>query len=224
MEIMKLTLAAMAALIVAPHANAQTTDASRVQTLDARIADAKNAATAASKARETICKNAGYAMGQRDQGLPNNAGDQFKQCMDALQATNDASGFVGYLYEQRSHLTGQPMPSEYACNAKPSLGAPHPDAEGHYTVCPKDPDDHSYKYWIITQVHMQAGSAKETWSDGGLISMRHYSSESECRMGIAKYEDYPSKVPYNLKDGVMVGDVCVEVLIPDVRELQQGAR
>ena len=38
--------------------------------------------------------------------------------------------------------------------------------------------------------------------------MRRYSSESECRMGIAKYEDYPSKVPYNLKDGVMVGDVC----------------
>jgi hypothetical protein len=29
---------------------------------------------------------------------------------------------------------------------------------------------------------------------------------------------------YHLKDGVMVGDVCVEVLIPDVRELPQGAR
>lgn len=64
---------------------------------------------------------------------------------------------------------------------------------------------------------MQAGSAKETRSDGGLISMRRYSSESEYRTDIAKYEDYPSKVPYNLKDGVTVGDVCVEVLIPDVR-------
>ena len=115
------------------------------------------------------------------------------------------------------------MPSYWACSGKPSLGAPHPDAEGHYTVCPKDPDDHGYKFWIITQVHMQAGSAKETWSDGGFISVRRYSSESECRMGIAKYEDYPSKVPYNLKDGVMVGDVCVEVFIPDARELEQGA-
>jgi hypothetical protein len=226
MEFMNLTrtVAAMAALIVASHGNAQTTDASRVQILDARIADAKDAATAAGKARGTICYNAGYSMSQRDQGLPSNASEQFKQCMDAGQASNDAIGFVGYLYEQRSHLTGQPMPSEYACSGKPNLGAPHPDAEGHYTVCPKDPDDHSYKFWIITQVRMQAGNAKETWSDGGLISMRHYSSESECRMGIAKYEDYPSKVPYNLKDGVMVGDVCVEVLIPDVRELQQGAR
>ena len=95
---------------------------------------------------------------------------------------------------------------------------------GHYTVCPKDPDDHSYKFWIITQVRMQAGSAKETWSDGGLISMRRYSSEAACRTGIGNYEDYPSKVPYNLKDGVMVGDVCVEVFIPDMRELLQGAR
>jgi hypothetical protein len=43
-------------------------------------------------------------------------------------------------------------------------------------------------------------------------------------MGIAKYEDYPSKVPYNLKDDVMVGDVCVGVWILDMRELQQGAR
>lgn len=50
--------------------------------------------------------------------------------------------------------------------------------------------------------------------------MRRYSSEFECRMGIAKYEDYPSKVPCNLKDGVMVGDVCVEVFISDVRELR----
>jgi hypothetical protein len=39
------TVTVMAALIVAPHANAQTTDASRVQILDARIADAKDAAT-----------------------------------------------------------------------------------------------------------------------------------------------------------------------------------
>ena len=157
--------------MVVPHANAST-DASRVQIIDAQIADAKHAATAAGKAAETICYNAGYAMGQRDQGLPDNAGEQFKKCTDAMQASNDASGFVGYLYEQRSHLTGQPMPSEYACNGKPSLGAPHPDAKGNYTVCPKDPDDHSYKFWIITQVRIQAGSAKETWSDGGLISMR----------------------------------------------------
>jgi hypothetical protein len=220
--IMKLTrtVAAMAALSFAPDANAAT-DASSVQVLDARIADAKHAATAAREAADTICGNAGYAMGQRDQGLPNNAGKQFKQCMDAWQASNDAIGFVGYLYEQRSHLTGHPMPSEYACSGKASLGAPHPDAKGHYTVCPKDPDDHSYKFWIITQVRMQVGSAKETWSDAGIISMRRYSSESECRTGVAKYEDYPSKVPYTLKDGVMVGDVCVEVIIPDVRELQQ---
>jgi hypothetical protein len=210
----------MATLIVGPHANA-TADESRVQILDAQIADAKHAVTAARKAAETICYNAGIAMSQRTQGLPNNAGEQFKKCTDAWQASSDASGFVGFLYEQRSHLTGQPIPIEYACSGKPSLGVPHPDAEGHYTVCPKDPDDHSYTFWIITQVRMQAGSAKETWSDGGLISMRRYSSESECRMGIAKYEDYPSKVPYNLKDGVMVGDVCVKVFILDVRELRQ---
>jgi hypothetical protein len=215
------TVAAMAAIIVAPHANA-TTDESRVQILDARIADAEHAATAASEAAGTICYNAGYAMSQRSQGLPNNASEQFKQCMDATRASNDARGLVGYLHEQRSHLTGQPMPSRYACSGIPSLGAPHLDAEGHYTVCPKNPDDHSYKFWIITQVRIQAGNAKETWSDGGLISMRRYNSESECRMGIAKYEDYPSKVPYNVKDGVMVGDVCVEVFIPDVRELPQA--
>jgi hypothetical protein len=194
-----------------------------VQILDAQIADAKHAATAAGKAAETICGNAGFAMGQRDQGLPNNASKQFKRCTDAMQASNDASGLVGYLYEQRSHLTGQPLPSEYACSGKPSLGAPHPDTDGHYTVCPKDPDDHSYKFWIITQVRMQAGSAKETWSDGGFISLRRYGSEAECRTGIAEYEDYPSKVPYNLKDGVMLGDVCVEVFIPDLRDLPQGA-
>lgn len=209
----------MAALIVAPYANAAA-DTGRVQILDAQIADAKQAVTAAKKAADTICYNAGQAMGERTLGLPNNAGEQFKKCTDAMQASGDAIGFVGLLYEQRSQLTGQPMPSEYACSGKPSLGAPHPDAKGHYTVCPKDADDHSYKFWFITQVRMQAGSANETWSDGGLISMRRYSSESECRMGIAKYEDYPSKVPYNLKDGVMVGDVCVEVFIPDVRELR----
>lgn len=214
------TAAAMTALILAPYANAAT-DASRLQILDAQIADAKHSATVAQKAAETICNNAGYELSQRAQELPNNASEQFKKCTDATQASNDASGFVGYLYEQRSHLTGQPMPSEYACSGKPSLGAPHPDAEGHYTVCPKDPDDHSYKFWIITQVRMQTGSAKETWSDGGLISTRRFSSKSECRIGMAKYEDYPSKVPYNLKDGVMVGDVCVEVFISDVQELQK---
>jgi hypothetical protein len=216
------TVTAMAALIVAPHANAA--DASRVQKLDAQIADAKQAATAAKEATEAICYNAGKEMGQRTLRLPNNASEQFKNCMDASQAMNDASGLVGYLYEQRSRLTGEPMPSYYACSGKPSLGAPHPDAKGHYTVCPKDPDDHSYTFWIITQAHMQAGSAKETWSDGGFISIRRYSSESECRMGIAKYEDYPSKIPYNLEDGTIVGDVCVQVIIPDVRELLQGAR
>jgi hypothetical protein len=120
MKILCLAITAMAALIVAPHANA--TDESPVQILDARIADAEHAATAALKAADTICENAGYAM--------------TKQCSDAIGASNDASGFVGYLYEQRSHLTGQPMPSEYACSGKPSLGAPHPDAEGHYSVCP----------------------------------------------------------------------------------------
>ena len=160
-------------------------------------------------------------MGQRDQGLPNNASKQFKQCTDAMEASNDAIGLVGYLYEQRSRLTGQPLPSEYACKGKPSLGAPHPDTNGHYIECPKDPDDHSYKFWIITQVRMQAGSAKETWSDGGL---RRYGSEAECRAGIARYEDYSSKVPYILKDGVMLGDVCVGVFIPDLRDLSQGAR
>jgi hypothetical protein len=160
--------------ITGQYAAAQTADASRVQILDAQIVDAKHAAAVASKASETICYNAGYAMSQRAQGPPNNASEEFKKCTDAMQASNDASGFVGYLYEQRSLLTGQPIPSEYACNGKPSLGAPHPDAKGHYTVCQKDPDDHSYKFWIITQVHMQVGSAKETWSDGGLISMRRY--------------------------------------------------
>jgi hypothetical protein len=209
----------MAALILAvTHAKAATV-ADGVQAFDARIADAKEAATAARKAADTICGNAGYAVGQRDLGLPNNADKQFKPCTDASQTSSDAIGLVGYLYEQRSHLTGQPMPSEYACNGKSSLGAPHQDPKGHYTVCPKDPDDHSYKFWIITQARMQVGSAKETWSDGGVISMRRYSSEPECRAGIAKYEDYPSKIPYTVKDGVTVGDVCVEVFIPDVREL-----
>ena len=213
----------MAALILATQVNAAA-DPSSVQTLDARITDAKQAAAAAGKAAQTICGNAGYAIGQRDQGLPNNAHTQFKQCMEASRAINDASGFVGHLYELRSHLTGQPIPGEYACSGKPSLGVPHPDAMGHYTVCPKDPDDHSYKFWIITQVRMQVSNAKETWSDGGFISMRRYSSEADCRAGIAKYEDYPSKVPYTLKDGVIVGDVCVEVLISDVRELRELSR
>ena len=27
-------------------------------------------------------------------------------------------------------------------------------------------------------------------------------------------------LPYNLKDGIVVGDVCVQVIIPDVRELR----
>jgi hypothetical protein len=213
-------VAIVGTLVLASCANAAT-EASSVQVLDARIADAMQAATAASKAAKTMCFNAGYAIGQRDQGLPNNADRQFKDCSEATQASSDASGFVGYLYEQRSHLTGQPVPAGCACMGKPSLGVPHQDAKGHYTVCPKDPDDHSHKFWIITQVRMQVGSAKETWSDGGLISIRHYGSESECRAGIAKYEDYPSKVPYTIKDGVVVGDVCVEVLIPDVRELEQ---
>lgn len=213
------TVALMVILMLVTQANAAT-NVSTVEVLDARIADAKNAAVAADRAAQTICGNVGYAMGQQGLGLPNNAHETIGQCADAMQANSDASGFVGYLYEQRSQLTGQPLPSGYACNGKPSLGAPHPDAKGHYTVCPKDPDDHSYKFWIIVQVRMQVGSAKETWSDGGIISMRHYSSESECRKGVAKYEDYPSKVPYALKDGVTVGDVCVQVFIPDVRELQ----
>lgn len=219
MKLMR-SVAAMATLFLAAHAIAAT-DVGSLQALDARIAGAKQTETAANKAANTICGNAGYTMGQRDLGLPNNAHGQFTQCMDAMQASNDAIGFVGYLYEQRSRLTGQPMPGWYACGGKPNLGAPHPDAKGHYTVCPKNPDDHSYKFWIITQVRMQVGSAKETWSDGGFISMRRYNSEFECRAGIAKYEDYPSKVPYTVKDGVMVGDVCVEVFIPDVRELPQ---
>jgi len=214
------SLVSIAVLILASQANAADSS-NGVQILDARIADAKKAAAAAQKATETICRDAGHEMGQRGQGLPNNAGPEFKQCMEAMQASGDASGFIGYLYEERSHLTGQPIPNKYACAGKPSLGAPHPDAEGHYVVCPKDPDDHSYKFWMITQVRMQVGSAKETWSDDGFISMGRYSSEAECRAGIAKHEDYPSKIPYTLKDGVILGDVCVEVIIPDVRELRQ---
>lgn len=203
---MKLTgnVIAMAALVLAAAHGKADTVATSVETLDARIADAKEAAIAAHKAANTICNNAGYAMGQRAQGLPNDAHNQLKECSDAMQANSDAIGFVGYLYEQRSHLSGQPMPSEYACSGKASLGAPHPDPKGHYTVCPKDPDDHSYKFWIITQARIQVGNAKETSSDGGLISMRRYSSEPECRAGIAKYEDYPSKVPYADKDGVII--------------------
>ena len=38
--------------------------------------------------------------------------------------------------------------------------------------------------------------------------------------GYGQYlKSLPVKVPYNLKNGVMVGDVCVEVFIPDLREL-----
>jgi hypothetical protein len=46
--------------IAGQYAAAQTADASRVQVLDAQIADARHAATAAGKAAETICYNAGY--------------------------------------------------------------------------------------------------------------------------------------------------------------------
>lgn len=80
-----------------------------------RIADAKHAATTARKAVEVICGNAGYAMAQRDLRLPNKASEQFKQCTDAMQASNDASGL-------RSRLTGELMPSEYACSGKPGSG------------------------------------------------------------------------------------------------------
>ncbi|MGF6874993.1 hypothetical protein [Paraburkholderia sp. MM5477-R1] len=131
-----LAVAALAALPLAAYATAAP-DASSLQELDARIADAKQAATAAGNAANTICGNAGYAMAQRESGLPNNADTQFTQCMDAMQASNDATGFVGSLYEQRSHLTGQPLPKEYACKGEPSLGAPHPDVAGHYTLCRK---------------------------------------------------------------------------------------
>ncbi|MGJ5043124.1 hypothetical protein [Bradyrhizobium sp. HKCCYLRH1062] len=209
-------IAAMAAFSIAHRANAADT----VQTLDAKIADAQRAAAEAKKAADSICFDAGKEMGQRDLGQPNDASAKFKKCTDAMQTSSDAIGLIGFLQEQRSHLTGEPPATRYACSGEPSLGAPHPDANGHYTVCPKGPDDHSYKFWIITQVRMQAGNAKETWSDGGIISLRRYSSEAECRAGIARYEDYPSKVPYNLKDSVLVGDVCVQVFIADVRELQ----
>jgi hypothetical protein len=215
------TVAAVAVLVIAAHVNAAT-DATGLEAINARISDAKQAAAAASKAAGTICDNAGYASGQRDLGLPNQADKQFKQCMEAMSASNDAIGFVGYLYEQRSKLTGEPIPREYACSGKPSLGVPHADAKGHYSVCPRDPDDHSYNFWIITQARIQVGSAKETWSDGGFISMRRYTSESECKAGIVKYEDSPSKVPYLLKDGVVLGDMCVEVFIPDMREFLQS--
>ena len=134
--------AAMAAFVMlAAHANAATADASKLQELDVRIAAANKAVTATNKTANAICEKASYAMGQRDQGLPNNADTQFKQCMDAMQAMEDAIGFVGYLHEQRSHLTGQPLPREYACLGKPGL-APQPDAKGHYT-CPQDPPTHS---------------------------------------------------------------------------------
>lgn len=214
------SIGALTTLFLATQA-AAAPDSSSLQVLDARIDAAELAYAATSKAADTICHNAGFAMGQREPGLTNKANTQFTQCMDAGQASTDAIGFVGYLYEQRSRLTGWPLPSGYACSGKPNLGAPQPDTKGHYTVCPKDPDNYSYKFWMITQVRMQVGSAKGTWSNGGLISMRRYNSEAECRAGIAKYEDYPSKVPYTVSDGVMVGDVCVAVFLEDVRELKQ---
>jgi hypothetical protein len=185
------TIALMATLTLAPLVNAAAA-VSSVEVLDARIADAEHAATTAQKAADTICHNAGFANGQRELGLPSNASEQLKQCSEAVQANSDAIGFVGFLYEERSRLTGQSLSARYACSGKPSLGAPHPDAKGHYTVCPNDADNHSYKFWIITQVRMQVGSAKETWSDGGIISMGRYKGETECRAAIAKYEDYPS--------------------------------
>ena len=218
-----LQLAVVVALSIALHGNA-TADTGDVKMLDTRIDDAKRAVRTAEKAANTICENAGYEIGQRSQGLVNNTSKQFEQCISAMQGTNDAIGLVGYLYEQRSHLTGEPLLGEHACNGKPDLGAPHPDANGHYTVCPNDPDDHSYKFWMITQVRLQVGSAKDTWSDGGFISLHRFDSEAECRMGIAKYEDYPSKLPYTLKDNVVVGDVCVEIIIQDVRELLNQGR
>ena len=173
-------MAVLAILILSRFVSAAA-ETNPIEVLDARISDARNAGAAASKAADTICHNAGYAMGQREIGLPSNASEQLKQCSEAMQANSDAIGFIGFLYEQRSHLTGEPLSPGHACGGKPSLGAPHPDAKGHYTVCPKDPDDHSYKFWIITSVRMQAGSAKETWSDGGIISLRRYRSEAECK-------------------------------------------
>ena len=222
---LKLTspIAAMLIMIAAPHYANGNTGANRVQRLNAKIAEAEHAAAEDKKATDRICYSAGSKMSQSPLGSTNRSGAQLKDCINAAQTMNDAIGLVGYLYEERSRLTGQPVPSGYLCNGKPSLGVPHPDANGHFTVCPKDPGDHSYKFWIITQVRMQASSAKETWSDGGLISLRRYSSESACRMGMAKFEDYPSKIPYKLRDGVIVGDVCVKVVIPDLRELLQRA-
>jgi hypothetical protein len=213
-------VAAVTALLLSAQVFAAT-EAAKLQVLDTRIADAKQAAIAARKAADYICSDAGYEVGQRSQGLPNRAHKEFNQCMGAAQASNDAIGLVGYLYEQRSHLTGRPMPSEYACNGNAQLGAPHPDAKGHYTVCPKDPSDHSYTFWMITQVYMHAGSASHTGSDGGFISIRRYKSEAACRAGIAKYEYLPSKIPYVLNDGEVIGDVCVEVIIPNTRKLAQ---
>jgi len=61
--IMKLTrtVAAMAALIVAPHANA--TDASRLQALDAKIADAQLAREASQKVSIRRRPHAGHYCG-----------------------------------------------------------------------------------------------------------------------------------------------------------------
>ena len=154
MDLMR-TIGAMAAImIVAAHAKAAP-GTSSLEIMDVRIADAKAAETSARKAQKTICYNAGFATGQRDRGLPNNASEHLRQCDEASRASNDAGGLVGDLYEQRSHLTGQPMPREYACRGKPSLGAPQKDRMGNYIVCPKNPDDHSYKFSIITQARMK---------------------------------------------------------------------
>jgi len=121
--------AAMAALVIlATHANAAAADASKLQELDARIAAANQMATAAQKKATTICDNAGYASGVD----ADNANALLNRCFDAMRASTDAIGLVGYLHEQRSHLTGQPLASEYACLLKPGV-APHPDAKGHYT-------------------------------------------------------------------------------------------
>jgi hypothetical protein len=132
--IMKLmrTLAAMVALSVTHHANAAET----VQTLDAKIADAKRTAAEAKKTDDTICFDAGKEMGQRELGQPNDASEKFKKCTSAMQTSSDANGLIGVLYEQRSHLTGEPLAPEYACIGKPSLGAPHPGSRSPSSVRP----------------------------------------------------------------------------------------
>ena len=104
-------IGAMTALILAAAHAKGATAVNSVEVLDARIADAKVSAKAAQKAADTICRNMGYAIGQRELGLSSNAHETIGQCTDATRASSDAIGFVGLLYEQRSQLTGQPMPS-----------------------------------------------------------------------------------------------------------------